>query len=715
MASRRGRAASREPTRMGVEDARPVHEASPSACAGCDAGAASRAFRTATPVLPMSCRLSGARSRLIAASSRLASDWLAQRNRASSCRADSPACSAPRCLRHAGQGRGTSRAARVSHLAPAAVPYQCCRARSRGGTWPTGFPSAHSKAGRAVPAPPGASSLSLAPQQFIGRCPGERACASPASHGSPANVRHAGCRRQPRRERRDNSLIIQMKDATPSQVVMLGVSAIARGARACASRRGRHAMHARRGFRETSLPLIPFSLLCPDGKLREAGDRVMGLTPGMLLTTGQSASGKVTILLALAEAMAAQGRAVALLTDQPDQFEPFRPLPASWREVCVQPNRTAWQHALQSESSTDALLVVAPLNRENASATMAFACDRWVFAALDTLAAGLDASYALREMGVPYDAFADHVRCVWSQFLVEAHATPALPTRRCPRKISSSCSTTSRPPGPVRRKSAAPRARGAAPRTRRDFRRHLRHRRRAVGDHGRARSGLTIALGPRPSHCRARAGPGTGGTRHHRHQDLPRRIRQSAAPDAERAGPREGGIGEAEQHGRRVRRVDLARPRSAQGGCGSHGRGVLVVEEDRRIRFASARARQALRAEGELSIVDDHVVARTPRMRRSLNEALARAAGAGIRVVRSQAVVSLRDTACACAGEPATSAAANSSGGGGSHPDPKSDTDCWLTCRWFNVCHPYQPKGGGTLRICVPALVCGWYCRGDRQ
>ena len=40
MASRRGRAASREPTRMGVEDARPVHEASPSARAGCNGCAA---------------------------------------------------------------------------------------------------------------------------------------------------------------------------------------------------------------------------------------------------------------------------------------------------------------------------------------------------------------------------------------------------------------------------------------------------------------------------------------------------------------------------------------------------------------------------------------------------------------------------------------------------------------------------------------------------
>ncbi len=76
------------------------------------------------------------------------------------------------------------------------------------------------------------------------------------------------------------------------------------------------------------MPLIPFSVLCPAGRLRDAGDRVLGLTPGMLLTTGQSASGKVTILLALADAMAAQDRPVVLLTDQADHFAPFRPLAA---------------------------------------------------------------------------------------------------------------------------------------------------------------------------------------------------------------------------------------------------------------------------------------------------------------------------------------------------------------------------------------------------
>ncbi len=110
--------------------------------------------------------------------------------------------------------------------------------------------------------------------------------------------------------------------------------------------------------------------------------------------------------------------------------------------------------------------------------------------------------------------------------------------------------------------------------TRRDFRRHLHHRRRAAGDQGRARPGRDRGARTRPAHRRARGGPGAGGSGNDRNPDLPRRDpAQSVAPDAERARPREGAIGEAEQHVRHVRRVALAGPRRAQGGCRSHGGG----------------------------------------------------------------------------------------------------------------------------------------------
>jgi DNA-binding CsgD family transcriptional regulator len=55
--------------------------------------------------------------------------------------------------------------------------------------------------------------------------------------------------------------------------------------------------------------------------------------------------------------------------------------------------------------------------------------------------------------------------------------------------------------------------------------------------------------------------------------------------------------------------------------------GVVVVEETRKVRFASARARRLLRTEGELSIVDDYLSAKTPRIRVSLEEAIRKAVG----------------------------------------------------------------------------------------
>jgi len=377
------------------------------------------------------------------------------------------------------------------------------------------------------------------------------------------------------------------------------------------------------------LPVIPFSVLCPDGRLKDAGDRVAALAPGMLLTTGQSASGKVTILLALADAMATHRRAVVLLTDQPDHFEPFRPLPANWREVGVRPNRTAWDRALRTEAATEALLVVAPLNRENASAAIAVAADRWVFAALDTLAAGLDASYALREMGVSYDEFAANVRCVWSQFLVDALCDSCAADAKMSAQDVESLFPASRPLRPLKTEVGCAECEGRGTKGR-----------VAISDvtfitdsgrpvvRGALVQGVPIALG----------------------SDLHIAAREQAEDLVER-----GVIGvrtyrDAIQRNPLLRMqnaLDLVKAQSAKlsnmfdtfvvslwldldvlkAVADRTAAGVLVVEEDQRIRFANARARQALRAEGELSTVDDHVVARTPRVRRSLKEALTRAAG----------------------------------------------------------------------------------------
>ena len=54
--------------------------------------------------------------------------------------------------------------------------------------------------------------------------------------------------------------------------------------------------------------------------------------PGIVLATGQAASGKIAILCALAERLAREGRGVTLLASQADDYEFFHPLPAGWHE-----------------------------------------------------------------------------------------------------------------------------------------------------------------------------------------------------------------------------------------------------------------------------------------------------------------------------------------------------------------------------------------------
>jgi len=214
------------------------------------------------------------------------------------------------------------------------------------------------------------------------------------------------------------------------------------------------------------MPIIPFTDLHPNGTLKDAADRLASLAPGLVLTAGQSVSGKVTLLLALTSRMAAQAHPVVLLTDQLDHFEPFRPLPANWTEVHVQPNATAWQRAVHAATADDALIVVSPLNRANAPAVVSAARSRWVFAALDTLLAGLDASYPLREMGVGYDAFAESVRCVWSQSLVPALCGHCAANAEIRAQRSSSCSRRARHPFRSSRKRVVRSAAGAARRGR---------------------------------------------------------------------------------------------------------------------------------------------------------------------------------------------------------------------------------------------------------
>ncbi len=378
------------------------------------------------------------------------------------------------------------------------------------------------------------------------------------------------------------------------------------------------------------MAVIAFSMLCPEGRLRDAGDRLMSLPHGMVLTTGQAVSGKVTILLALVEAMAAKhGRAVVLLSDRPEEYLPFRPLPARWSEVLVPPNRAAWERALQSDSLSDALLVVAPLNRDNAPAAMAVARTRWLFAALDTLVAGLDASYTLRDMGVSYDEFAAGVRCIWSQFLVEALCDACATEAALSPGELELLFPSSPSPGPLRTEVGCIECEGRGTRGR-----------VAISDvtfitdqarpvvRGALVQGVSIDLG-NDAHIAARdqarellAG-GTIGVNTYRDafQRNPLLRTQNALELVRLQSTKLSGMFDSFV---KSLWLDLDVLRAVADRTAA---GVIVAEEDRHIRFASARARQALLAGSELSIVDQHLHAGNPRLARALAAALARAVG----------------------------------------------------------------------------------------
>jgi signal transduction histidine kinase len=168
------------------------------------------------------------------------------------------------------------------------------------------------------------------------------------------------------------------------------------------------------------MPVHPLDELVQEKSLHDIALRVARSEPGLVLHTGQSRSGKVTMMAALALTIAGEGGRVTLVTDRAETAETYAPLPRGWRSVVVPFSSAAWEASLQSEHARDAdVLLVVNMARENAQAVFALAPDRWVLAAVDTALIGLDTAYALYEMGIDNAVFIDRVRCVWSQFLVE--------------------------------------------------------------------------------------------------------------------------------------------------------------------------------------------------------------------------------------------------------------------------------------------------------
>ncbi|MFO1414808.1 MAG: helix-turn-helix transcriptional regulator [Burkholderiales bacterium] len=168
------------------------------------------------------------------------------------------------------------------------------------------------------------------------------------------------------------------------------------------------------------MPLIRFEQLEPSARYRAIAQRLVGLPPGVVLTTGHAASGKLTQLTALLTyLLSVEPRKVVLLSDEVAMFDCFLPLPSDWSIRTAEPSVVGWRDALATIPS-DAIPVIAPLTRLNAAPAFALSADRWVFATLETGYLSIDVGHPLREMMVSYDQFVQAARCIWSIFLVPA-------------------------------------------------------------------------------------------------------------------------------------------------------------------------------------------------------------------------------------------------------------------------------------------------------
>ncbi len=378
-----------------------------------------------------------------------------------------------------------------------------------------------------------------------------------------------------------------------------------------------------------SMPVIPLSELDPAGRYSAIVDRLLALPPGVAIAAGQASSGKVTTLLALAYRLQRGDRRVVLFSDQPGHFAPFEPLPVRWQAVTVEPTPAAWGAALANCPDPDDLIVIAPLNRENAKSAVTVATmPRWVLVAVDTALAGLDLSYVLRDMGIAYADFADAVRWVWSILLLPA--------------LCDHCGAEALL-GPGEAELLAPGAR-----LERVWREVGCPKCGNVGTDGRvALSDITIIEAEEREAIKGAPVQGTDGP-----------IRpelRSTAWDEARHLLAEGVIG-LDTYREAIHRNPLLRSQHALQTVQARAEhlakslwldldvltalaetaaiGLLVVDEWGHVSFANALAREATGAPGELAIVGDRVCARSPRVTRLLAEALRQAVQSTPRATR---------------------------------------------------------------------------------
>jgi class 3 adenylate cyclase len=166
------------------------------------------------------------------------------------------------------------------------------------------------------------------------------------------------------------------------------------------------------------MPTITLERLVTDPAVLRAVQDLRSQEPGLILTSGQSATGKSTVLIAIALVLARPQQDVLLFVVG-SELDVFHPLPPGWAMRRVESSAAGWAQALR-EAPPDALLVASEATQDNATALWQAAAGRWVLAPVDTPLIAQDVAYALFGMGLGYDAFLERVRLVWAQTLLES-------------------------------------------------------------------------------------------------------------------------------------------------------------------------------------------------------------------------------------------------------------------------------------------------------
>jgi hypothetical protein len=109
------------------------------------------------------------------------------------------------------------------------------------------------------------------------------------------------------------------------------------------------------------MPVATFEdLEMPAGLVGAAG-RLKSLEPGVLLAAGQTRSGKVTTLAAIAASFAEDGRPVEVLSDRAEAVRALEPFPSGWKTVAVEPSSEAWSRELAKPRPAEGIVLVATL------------------------------------------------------------------------------------------------------------------------------------------------------------------------------------------------------------------------------------------------------------------------------------------------------------------------------------------------------------------